>query len=885
MAIFRKLVAGVKALLHQEQQEQEINEELATYIDALTAAKIGAGATPEEARRAAVLETDSMESIKHEVRSVGWEFAVDTFLRDARYGLRVMRKSPGFATLAVLATALGIGANTAIFSVVEAVLLRPLPYPEPTRLVAVGLHEKGASEPEPMGVADFLAWRDHQTSFDHVAVFYGGQGSFSLSGLGTPERVPGSIVSADFFKVLGVQPLLGRTFLSDEDHAGSAPVAVISEQFWRNHLGSNPDVLQRTLMLDGRPRQIVGVMPAWFRFPGNQAIDIWKNASFEVPQGRPPYGLRGLGRLKPGVTRAMATAELNNIAAQVNKQFPTSPELVSSMMPLKQWMVQKVSTALVVLLAAISLVLLIAVVNVANLLLARASVRRREIAVRMALGASRRRVVRQLLTESVMLSLLGGVVGLLLAFGAVRAFLAFGPGQMPRLDEVTISGPVLLFTFVLCVGSGIIFGLAPAFNTPRSSVADPLKESERGSSNASVQRTHRVFAISEIALALLLMIGSGLLIRSFVRLQSVDPGFQTDHLITAAISLPASYKTSAQIEEFWKQFLAKAEAVPGVTAAGISMSLPPNLLEITNPFTVEGQGYDRTRPLQLAEEMTVSPDYFRAMGIPLLKGRFFTDSDRVEKPTDPMILIINETMAKRYFPGQDPIGKRIQTGDPDPKSPWETIVGVVGDVKYSGLDAEPSPTLYVPYNENGWISWSTEMYLVVRTPLEPASMVPELRAQLESINKDLPLAHVQTMDQLIADSVVQQKFRTWLIGVFAGLALLLAVIGIYGVMSYSVAQRTREIGVRMALGATTAEVLKLVLSQGVKLAIVGLAIGFAVALAVTRVMRSLLFSTSTTDALSFLGTTAVLLVVVVLACYIPARRATKVDPVVALRYE
>jgi putative ABC transport system permease protein len=322
-----------------------------------------------------------------------------------------------------------------------------------------------------------------------------------------------------------------------------------------------------------------------------------------------------------------------------------------------------------------------------------------------------------------------------------------------------------------------------------------------------------------------------------------------------------------------------------VTAAGVSMSLPPNLLAITNPFTVEGQGYDRTRPLQLAEEMTVSPDYFRAMGIPLLKGRFFTDSERVEKESDPMILIINETMAKRYFPGQDPIGKRIQTGDPDPKSKWETIVGVVGDVKYSGLDAEPMPTLYVPYNENGWIFWSTEMYLAVRTPLAPAAIVPELRAQLESIDKDLPLAHVQTMDQLIADSVVQQKFRTWLIGVFAGLALLLAVIGIYGVMSYSVAQRTREIGVRMALGATTAEVLKLVLSQGVKLAIIGLGIGFAIALAVTRVMRSLLFSTSTTDALSFVGTTAVLLFVVVLACYIPARRATKVDPVIALRYE
>ncbi len=817
---------------------------------------------------------------------MGWELAVDTFFRDLRYGLRLIRKSPGFAALAILAIAIGIGANTAIFSVVDAILLRPLPYPEPRQLIAIGMHQRGGSGVNPMGVADFLAWRDQQHSFEHVAVFEGGAGSFSLSGLGTPERVPGITVSADFFTTLGVQPIIGRGFQTGEDRPGSPPVAVISEQFWRDHLGSDPRVTSRSITLDGRSHAIVGVMPASFRFPFSQQLDVWAIRTFGVQRTRVRRMVcEPLADSSVSATVQMAEAELNGIAAQVTQQFPSSPELETSMEPLKEWMVRSVSTALLLLLGAISLVLLIAIVNVANLLLARASVRQREIAVRMALGATRARVLRQLLTESVMLSLLGGAVGLLLAFLTVKAFLTFGPGRMPRLEEVGINAPVLLFTFILCVGSGIMFGLAPAFATSRNAISDPLKESERGATSTSAQRTHRVLVISEIALALLLMIGSGLLVRSFLRLRDVNPGFQSDHVITAAISLPRSYASPAQISSFWKQFLAKVESTPGVTSAGASMSIPPNLLEITNPFTVEGQGYDRGRLLQLAEEMTVTPDYFRALGIPLMKGRFFSESDQVEQDNDPMIVIINETMAKKYFPGQDPVGKRIQTGDPDPKSSWETIVGVVGDVKYSGLDAQPAPTLYVPYNESGWVMWAREMYVVVRTPLSPAAIVPALRGQLESVDRDIPLASVQTMDQLIEDSVVQEKFRTWVVGVFAGLALLLAAIGIYAVVSYSVAQRTREIGVRMALGADRFAVLSMVLGQGMKLAIAGLSIGVIAAIAVTRVLRSLLYATSSTDLLSYVATSAVLMAVVVLACYVPARRATKVDPLTALRYE
>jgi len=736
-----------------------------------------------------------------------------------------------------------------------------------------------------MGTADFLAWRDHQQSFEQVAVLAGAGGSFALSGMGAPEQIPGVGVSANFFSVFGVPPLRGRGFQPGEDRPGAPGVVVISEQFWRQHLDSDPEVLNRTLTLDGKLHTIVGVMPAGFSFPSRKPADVWAIRTLNPPAGRPPYGLLALGRLKRDVSVRKAVAELNDIAAQVTARYPNSPDLIGVMTPMKEWMVKDVSTALLVLLGSIALVLLIAVVNVANLLLARATVRQREMAVRMALGASRMRVIRQLLTESAVLSLLGGVIGLLLAYGAVRAFLAFGPGQMPRLAEVGINSGVLLFTFVVSVGSGILFGLAPALATSRPSLCDPLKDASRSSSSASAHRTHRALLVFEVSLALVLMIGSGLLIRSFVRLSNVNPGIQTDHVITAAISLPRTYADPPQISQFWQQFLEKVQSLPGVKAAGITMSLPPNLLAITNPFTVEGQGYNRNRQLQLAEEMTVSPSYFRSLGIPLLKGRFFSSSDKVEDEKDPKIVIINETMAKKYFGDKDPIGRRIQTGDPDPKSPWETIVGVVGDVKYSGLDSEPSPTLYVPYNASGWVMWSSEMYLVVRGSGNAQELVPAIRNQLTSMDSTLPLGQVRTMDQLLEESLVQHRFRTWLVSGFAALALLLSAMGIFALISYSVSQRTREIGVRIALGAQRKNVLSMVIKEGLQLLIFGLLLGLIGALSATRILRSLLYSTSSMDILSFVAPSLMLLAVALLACYFPARRATKVDPTVALRYE
>ena len=884
MNVFRNITAGLKELMRRNKSENELSEELNAYVQDAAEAKVRAGATPEEALRSARLEFGGVETVKHQVRAVGWEFGLEVFVQDIRYGVRMLLRSPIFTAVALTTIAISIGANTAMFSLVDAILLRPLPYPDPQRLIVVGTNQLGESTMSPMGTADFLAWRDRQQSFEQVAVLDGASGSFALSGMGAPERIPGVGVSANFFSIFGVAPLKGRGFHPGEDRPGAPGVVVISEQFWRDHLDSDPNVLDRTLTLDGKQHTIVGVMPAGFRFPPREPVDVWAIRTLNPPTSRPPFGLHAFGRLTPGVSMRQAEAELDDIVAQVNAQFPSSTPLAGVLMPMKEWMVSEVSTALLVLLGAIGLLLLIAVVNVANLLLARATVRQREVAVRMALGASRKRLVRQLLTESAVLSLLGGVLGLLLAYLAVRAFLAFGPGGMPRLNEVGINSGVLLFTFVVCVGSGILFGLVPALETSRPALSDPLKDTNRSSSSASAHRTHRALLVFEVALAFLLMISSGLLIRSFVRLSDVNPGVQTDHVITAALSLSNKY-SDPQIRQFWQQFLERLQALPGVKAVGITMSLPPNLLEITNPFTVEGQGYDRHRKLQLAEEMSVSPDYFRALGIPLIKGRFFSPSDRVEGEKDPMIVIINESMAKQYFGGKDPIGGRIQTGDPDPRSPWETIVGIVGDVKYSGLDSGTQPTIYVPYNENAWVGWSREMYLVVRSSGNAQPIVPAIRRELASMDGTLPLARVRTMDELLDESLMQQRFRTCLISGFAALALLLSAIGIYALISYSVSQRTREIGVRVALGAQPSNVLGMVVKEGLKLLLLGLLLGWIGALGATRVMRSLLYSTSTTDALSFVATSITLIVVALLACYIPARRATKVDPMVALRYE
>lgn len=805
-----------------------------------------------------------------------------SILQDLRYTARLLRKSPAFSLATILVLALGIGANTAVFSVVNAVLLRSLPFPHPEQLVRVGVANSGDPEDRgSFGDADFLAWRDQQKSFQDVAAI--DRETFTYSDGGQPQRVHGAFVSLKFFDVLGIRPLLGGTFQPDDERAG-AKLVVIGRQFWQTQLNSDSSIIGRSITLSGQPFTVVGVMPASVRFPSNnEPNDVWPLKVFATPRGRPPYYLIGIGRLKPGITTQQASSELTSIYANVTQQFPNSPKGTGLVTPLKEMFVRRVRTMLWVLLGAVGFVLLIAMVNIANLLLARATAREREIGVRLALGASRARLIRQLLTESILLSAPGGVAGVLLATWAVHAFVAFGPGDIPRSSEVSVDSGVLLFVAGLTLITGILFGLAPALQSKRASLHEALKQATRGSSGGAGQLARRVLVITEFAFTLMLMVGAALLIRSFALLQDVNPGFNTSNLLTADVELPSAlYQREADIINFWENFVQRLNATAEIQSAAVTLSVPPNQLALTNPFTVEGQRYDPKSPLPLAEETTVSGNYFQTLGIPVIAGRTFGASDGTAGHE---VLIINKSMADRYFPGQDPVGKRLQTGDSDPKSPWETIIGVVGDVKYSGLGSAPTPQLYVPYREQGWASFSRGMFVIVRTKGDPLSIVPTVRAQLAALDRNLPLAHVLTMEQRVGTSLDQQRFRTIVLGVFAGLALLLASFGIYAVIAYFVEQRTREIGIRVALGATRGDIVKLVVRQALTLSALGVVFGVAGALMLTRAIASLLFAVSPSDPLSFVAMIVLLIAVAMLASYVPARRATKVDPLVALRYE
>jgi putative ABC transport system permease protein len=809
---------------------------------------------------------------------------MDTFFQDLNYGIRMLTKNPAFAIVAVLTLALGIGANTAVFSLVDAVLLRPLPFPEPQRLVAVGLSEPKTDTGGAFGNMDFIAWRDQQHSFTHVAAYAGDGSSFSFNAGGEPQRVRGISVTAGFFDMLGVAPERGRTFQPQDDRPEAPPVVVISHEFWQAQLSSDPQVVGRSIMLNGRAFTVIGVMRAGLRFPSNRPVDVWPLRVIATPRGRPPYYLVAMGRLKPGATMQQAQDELTAVSRAVEQQFPNTPLKVGRVEPLREVLTRDVSGLLWVLLAAVGFVLLIGIVNVANLLLARATAREKEIGIRLALGATRARIVRQLMTESVLLASIGGGLGVLLAVWAQHAFLRLTSVRIPLSYQVGLDRRVLLFTLAVSVLSGVLFGLAPAFHGRGGALHEALKDAARTTSSAAGQTTRRGLVASEFALALVLMAGAALMIRSFVRLQHVNPGFDTRNLLTAQITLPpALYRDEPAIAAFWDQLLRRINTLPGVESASLTLSLPPHLLVLTNPFTVEGQPYDRSRPLQLAEEMTISSGHFRTLGVPLLAGRDFQDADRTSGRQE--AIIINRALAEKFFPGQDPVGKRLQTGDPDPSSPWEPIVGVVGDVKYSGLEATPTPQLYKLYTTQGWTGFSRAMYVVIRTKGDPLSVAPAVRAQLNSLDRNLPLGSVATMQQLLGDAVEQPRFRTVVFGSFAGFALLLACFGVYAVMSYTVGQRTREIGIRIALGANRGQIVRLVLGQALAVCAVGMAVGMVAATLLAGTLRSQLYGVSPGDPVSLAAATLLLAAVALLASYIPARRATRVDPMVALRYE
>jgi len=808
---------------------------------------------------------------------------MDTFLQDIRYGIRSLLKQPAFTAIAIITIALGIGANTAIFSVVNAVILRPLPYPDADKLVMLwSTTPKDGNQEQPFSFADFNDVRAQAKSFSNIAAA-SPLWNFTLTGGGEPEPIQGLFVSQNLFDMLGARPAIGRGFLPDDDRQGANPVVVISHALWQRRFGGDSNVLGRALNVSGVNASIVGVMPADFYFL-ESAAELWAPLSQNQFAGsaRNVRLLSVVGRLNDGVPLTQANAELSAISGQLAAQYPdTNSGFGLRALSLHQQVTGKVRGALLLLLGAVGLVLLIACVNVVNLMLVRSAGRSREIAVRAAVGAGRFRLLRQLLTESITLSVFGGAAGALVATWGVKLLVTLNPIALPRYNKIGVDSTVLLFTLAASVITGIVFGLAPAWRMFKFDLNSVLKEGGRGTVDTSQHRLSSALVSLEIATAFVLLIGAGLLIRSFARLVDVNPGFETQHTLTMQVGLPnGSYGEPQKRIAFVQQLEANLKGIPDVTSVGIVTRLPllSALNNVTTFLTIEG------RQMQPGERPEIdfrraSTGYFEAMNIPLLAGRLVTEQDVTNNTHS---VVINEAMAKRFWPGEDPIGKHISTATATGQQmQWQTIVGIVGNVRHLGLDTEPRPELY--YHSN--TSPPFGPVLVIRSKGDPKALISLARAKVRELDGDVPVSNVNTMDQLVAQSVAQRRFGMFLLTGFAALALLLAAIGIYGVISYSVAQRTQEIGVRMALGARTADVLKLVMTNGLKLAAMGLAIGLVGAFLLTRLMARLLFHVGPTDAVTFASVSVGLLVVAFLACYLPARRATKVDPLVALRYE
>lgn len=797
--------------------------------------------------------------------------------------LRILRRFPAFTLVAIATLALGIRANSAMFSVVNGVLLRGLPYPQPDKLVFIVLRTaKDGSESNAMGVADFLALESRQRSFQGVAAFSQTDG-LALTGKGTPAQIAGTTVTGDFFAILGVKPLLGRTFLPGEDKPGEPGTVVVSQRFWRQHLNSDPNAMGEELTIDAKPYTVIGVMRGDFHFGAHDDDEIWPVMQLEPLNHRFPYFLHVIGRLKPGATEAQAVTDTSEIARDVQKQFPDSPYSGAGLHSMKEVLVGDVRIPLLILLGAVGLVLLIAVVNVANLQMARASAREREMAIRSALGASSFRLAVQLLTENILLAMIGAALALSISHWSIDLLRRMAANAVPRLDEVTVDGRVLAFTALIALLSGILFGLVPVMRLRPAGISETLKDGGRSGTASSARRLHNLLVISEFALALVLLVGAGLLIRSLYRLESVSPGFRPDHLITMQLSLPAQrYGDSTKVTAFYQELLGRTENLPDVKSAAISESLPPNLLAVMNPFYLPGEHPMGEAP-RLAEEIPISPGYFQTLAVPLLRGRTFVDADRGSATG---LLIINESLANRYFPGQNPVGKSIFTGDYSANNAPESIIGVVGDVKYEGLDKDKSPTLYAPYFEEGWSPFFVRsMFVIVRTGGDPHQIVASVRSAVWGVDKDLPVTNVRTMEDLLTASAQSNHFRATLFAILAALALVLAAIGIYGVTSYPVSQRTQEIGIRVTLGARPIDVIRLVIGQAAKLALSGVVLGLVLSLALARLIATLLFDTNAMDPVTLLGVAVLLTLVAVAAAYIPARRAVRVDPMTALRHE
>jgi predicted permease len=806
---------------------------------------------------------------------------MDTFLNDARYAIRNLLKRPGFTLIAVITLALGIGANSTIFSAVYSLLLKPLPFPELERVVAVWdkMPSRGVDRNE-VAMANYLDWRAQSESFDNLALYR--WWSTNLTGVDPPERIQGFLVTGNFFDTIGTKPIMGRGFYDEENQPGKDAVAVITHSLWQRRFGGDPNILNKTISLNSITRTIVGVMPEHFNFPKGSEVYAPIAITPELTQSRRNHSYYVIGRLKPGISIGSAQADIDTIAGRLEQQYPeTNTGLGANVYPIVKDTVRMYDTALWIMMGAVGFVLLIACANVANLMLARASGRQKEIALRAALGASRWRIIRQLLTESVIVALIGGVLGVLIGFWGIDLLRAANPGEAakfaPGWQNLGINLAVLGFTLAISLISGIVFGLAPAWQLSKPDLNNALKEGGRQTSSGS-HRLRSSLVVFEMALSLVLLVGAGLLVRSFLTLLKTNPGFNPESMLTMNLVLPvAKYTDDAQRSAFYSDLVSRVKALPGIDSAALVNYLPLGGANSSASFLVEGEPEPSAGQEFGGRYRVCTPDYFQTMGISLLKGRGFTEQD---KAGGPPVLIINETMARKHWPNGDAIGKRIRFYGPVEQRPWIEIVGVVNDVKHE-LNIPTTPEFYLPHAQDSWNS----MIVVARTTSEPAAMSGVIKQQVWAIDKDQPVFDVRTMEEVRSISVALYSFSSVTLGIFAGVALLLASVGIYGVMAFAVTQRTHEIGVRMALGAKAFDVLKLVVVHGMKLALIGVVIGLAGAWALTGFMKTLLFGVEATDVFTFSVVSLCLLIAALLACYIPARRATKVDPLVALRYE
>jgi putative ABC transport system permease protein len=866
---------------------ENLEQEIRDHIERETQDNIERGLPPEEARYAAIRKFGNMTRVQEETREVWTLVWLEQLVQDIRFGLRMLRKSPGFTIVAAGILALAIGANTAIFSAVYALLLRPLPYANPQQLVVVfGANLKEGVKETGIPYLDFDELRAQNHVFSETAATAGH--SLTLTGAGDPAEVKTEVVTPEYFSLLDVKPLLGRTFLSEDGRRGAAPVVMLSENLWRDRLGADPRILGKSITLDKRPFTVVGVMPGTFRSPVfiEDPRDIWipmvQDPLFSglmTLRNRPGFGI--LARLRPGTPGAQAQAEMDAIAARLATEWPAEDSgWTIGVVPLQKEIAGNVKTALLVLLGSVGTVLLIACVNIANLFLTRATTRAREMGIRVALGAGRNRIVRQLLTESVVLGLVGGTLGVFLAYGGVRELNSLLPSGFPRVRDIRIDGWVLGFALLLSVGAGVVFGVAPGFFAAGSDVQASLKEGSSHTGKGGVRRrTRNLLAVAEVALAMVLLVAAGLLIRSFATLTSVHPGFDADHLLKAEVSLPQfEYSTPQQWTAFSNELLTRIQTEPGMQNSAIAVPLPLADGPVNLGFEIEGNPVVRPGTSRTADYVAVSPGYFRVMQIPLLRGRLFSEQDAMPAPR---VTLISEALARLYFPNQDPIGKRMTFGFPPKGKTSREIVGIVGDVRDVSLHQEPGPMMYVPYAQAPF--WGA--VVVARTTLSTSSAANTIRQDVRSIDKDLPVTDIESMIDALSASVAQPRFGMFLLSLFGALALILAAAGIFGVISYSVSSRTREVGIRVALGAARGKILQLILSESAKLVLLGLALGIGGAIALGRFLRSLLFEVRPTDPLTFAAVAILLALVTLAAAYVPARRAMRVDPMVALRHE